>query len=388
MSHQYLVTEPLLLTPPVGPRATPLPTLRDPDLLVYWRQEVDGLLMGGYERDPEPWTASATTYDAVPADFNGRLLREDWDRFEQIAENSPVRVPAMAEVGVRKLINGPEAFTPDNEFCLGETEVGGFFVAAGFCAHGIAGAGGIGQVMAEWILDGEPSSTSGTWTSAASARAVPSPSVHTGPHGRELRDLLRHRLPEAGSAGRPAVADLAGLSLARRARSVFGEKAGWERVNYYELERRLPRDEADAAGRLGRAQLVARDRGRAPRPPARRPRCSTRRRSPRSRSRGPDAAPFLERVCDNAVARGDRHGDLHPAAEPPRRHRGRLHRHPRRGRRRSGSSPGRRSARTTWPGCAGRPGVGTARSVRIDDITGQYVCFALWGPRAREILAR
>ena len=63
----------------------------------------------------------------------------------------------MEDVKVTRLINGPEAFTPDNEFCLGETEVRGFFVAAGFCAHGLAGAGGIGKVMAEWILDGEPS---------------------------------------------------------------------------------------------------------------------------------------------------------------------------------------------------------------------------------------
>ena len=82
MSHQYLVTEAFL------PRGdTPLPTLRDPDLLVYYRQEVDGLVMGGYERDPAPCTATATQYDAIPADFNGQLLKEDWPRFEEIATN-------------------------------------------------------------------------------------------------------------------------------------------------------------------------------------------------------------------------------------------------------------------------------------------------------------
>src|SRR5690606_15904546 len=129
---------------------------RDPDLLVYYRQEVDGLVMGGYERDSAPWATTATAYDAIPADFNGRLLPEDWERFTEITENSGRRVPLMGDVGIRKLVNGPEAFTPDNEFCLGETEVPGFFVAAGFCAHGIAGAGGIGRVMAEWIVDGEP----------------------------------------------------------------------------------------------------------------------------------------------------------------------------------------------------------------------------------------
>jgi 4-methylaminobutanoate oxidase (formaldehyde-forming) len=151
MSHQYVVTDAFLER-----RDHPLPTLRDPDLLVYYRQEVDGLVMGGYERDPAPWTADKTTYDNIPSDFNGRLLPESWDRFEEITANSQVRVPVMADVGLRKVINGPEAFTPDNEFILGETEVDGFFVAAGFCAHGIAGAGGIGKVMADWIVDGDP----------------------------------------------------------------------------------------------------------------------------------------------------------------------------------------------------------------------------------------
>ncbi|MGH2741642.1 MAG: GcvT family protein [Thermoleophilaceae bacterium] len=93
----------------------------------------------------------------MPADFNGHLLEDDWDRFEEIVVNSRRRVPQMEDVQVTRMINGPEAFTPDNEFCLGETEVGGLFVAAGLCAHGLAGAGGIGKVMAEWIAAGEPS---------------------------------------------------------------------------------------------------------------------------------------------------------------------------------------------------------------------------------------
>jgi 4-methylaminobutanoate oxidase (formaldehyde-forming) len=92
--------------------------------------------MGGYERDPAPWTADKTTYDKIPSDFNGRLLPESWDRLEEITANSQVRVFTMADVGLRKVINGPEAFTPDNEFILGEIEVDGFFVAAYFCAHG------------------------------------------------------------------------------------------------------------------------------------------------------------------------------------------------------------------------------------------------------------
>jgi glycine/D-amino acid oxidase-like deaminating enzyme len=154
MAHEYLVTQPFR-----DRGDAHLPTLRDPDHLIYFREEGGGLVMGGYERESAPWalTAGGCGIDAIPPDFNGRLLEEDWDRFEEIVANSRMRVPAMEDVRVTRLINGPEAFTPDGEFCLGETEVRGLFVAAGFCAHGLAGAGGIGMALAEWIDAGEPS---------------------------------------------------------------------------------------------------------------------------------------------------------------------------------------------------------------------------------------
>ena len=155
MSHQYLVTQPFRERDP----DSPLPTLRDPDLLIYFREDGGGLVMGGYERDCAPafLPDGERRFDDIPPDFNGRLLEDDWDRFEEIVVNSRRRVPQMEDVQVTRMINGPEGFTPDNEFCLGETEIGGLFVAAGFCAHGLAGAGGIGKVMAEWIAAGEPS---------------------------------------------------------------------------------------------------------------------------------------------------------------------------------------------------------------------------------------
>jgi glycine/D-amino acid oxidase-like deaminating enzyme len=151
MSHQYLITEPFRER-----EGTHLPTLRDPDLLIYFREEGQGLVMGGYEHQSKPaFLPNGTTgLDEIPPDFNGRLLEDDWDRFEEITENSKHRVPVMEEVGIMRLINGPEGFTPDNEFCLGETEVAGFFVGACFCAHGLAGAGGVGKLMAEWIVEG------------------------------------------------------------------------------------------------------------------------------------------------------------------------------------------------------------------------------------------
>src|SRR3954452_11151359 len=133
--HQYLITEPL------EPALEPLPTLRDPDNLIYFRTEVGGLVMGGYERKPAPWAL-----DGIPDDFEAKLLPEEWPRFEELMENALLRVPSLADMEVIRLINGPEAFTPDGEFIIGPSDVRGFWVAAGFCAHGLAGAGGMGKL--------------------------------------------------------------------------------------------------------------------------------------------------------------------------------------------------------------------------------------------------
>ncbi len=247
MSHQYLVTEAFL------ERGHPaLPTLRDPDLLVYFRQEVDGLVMGGYERDPEPWTATAHSYDAIPEDFNGRLLPEDWSRLEAIAQNAAQRVPAMASLGIRKIINGPEAFTPDNEFCLGETEVAGLFVAAGFCAHGIAGAGGIGKVMAEWIVAGEPSFDVWHMDINRFGTQYRSPSYTLKRTVESYRTY--YDIPYPGlqrTAGRPLrVSPAYGWHASAEAQ--FGEKAGWERVDWYESNARQGNESLRPRGWAGR----------------------------------------------------------------------------------------------------------------------------------------
>ena len=147
MEHQYLITRPI-----EGVRAD-FPTLRDPDNLVYVEEEVGGLVVGGYERNPDPWHVT----DPIPSDFNHRLLPEKWERFESIADGAFRLIPPLQTTEINRFINGPEAFTPDDDFILGETEVAGFFVAAGFCAHGVTGAAGIGRWTAEWIVEGEPS---------------------------------------------------------------------------------------------------------------------------------------------------------------------------------------------------------------------------------------
>jgi len=145
MAHLYIMTKPI-----EGVTHT-FPNLRDPDLLVYWREEVGGLVTGGYERQPATFGLGG-----IPRDFKFQLLAPDWDRFAPLMENSIRRVPAVENAEVVKLLNGPEGFTPDGEFLLGPTSVKGFWVACAFCAHGLAGAGGIGKTMAEWIIDGHP----------------------------------------------------------------------------------------------------------------------------------------------------------------------------------------------------------------------------------------
>ncbi|HEX3218742.1 MAG TPA: FAD-dependent oxidoreductase [Candidatus Limnocylindria bacterium] len=222
-AHQYLVTEAIDGVHP------DLPQLRDPDNLVYFRPEVRGLVMGGYERNPAPFGL-----DGIPPDFNGKLLSPDWPRFEEISVGSVRRVPAMADAGVRQMINGPEAFTPDNEFILGESAVRGFFVAAGFSAHGIAGAGGMGRQIAHWIVDGEPPLD--LWKMdirrfGAQYRARSYTYARAFENYATYYDI--HYPNEERKSGRPlrlspTYPRLVELDCA------FGEKSGWERPNWFE----------------------------------------------------------------------------------------------------------------------------------------------------------
>ncbi|WP_198950432.1 FAD-dependent oxidoreductase [Kineosporia sp. A_224] len=401
MAHQYIVTEPLL-TDRLGPREKPLPTLRDPDWLVYWRQEVDGLLMGGYERDPAPWTASTTSFDDVPADFNGRLLPEDWDRFEQIAENSRVRVPAMDDVGVRKLINGPEAFTPDNEFCLGESEVGGFFVAAGFCAHGIAGAGGIGQVMAEWVLEGSPSLDVWHMDIRRFGPAYDSPSYTLARTVETYATYYDIAYPHRDrTAGRPLRTSPA-FEWHTAHGAHLGEKAGWERVDWYEANAAAGEALLAAAGGVDAVR---------PRTWAGRswsPAIAAEHHGARTAAAlfdetsfaklavtGPDAALLLERVSAGRVDRAV--GSV--TYTQWLNHRGGI----------EADVTVTRTADDAFVVVTGTAfglhdlswlrrraddltaqGVGTGHDgrldARIEDVTGQYVCYGLWGPKARDVL--
>ncbi|MFZ0088435.1 MAG: FAD-dependent oxidoreductase [Solirubrobacteraceae bacterium] len=380
-AHEYLVTQPF------RDRAADahLPTLRDPDLLIYFREEGAGLVMGGYERHSAPWSLDEHGLDRIPGDFNARLLEEDWPRFEEIAANSSRRVPAMEDVRVTRLINGPEAFTPDNEFCLGESDVRGLFVAAGFCAHGLAGAGGIGKVMAEWIIAGEPSLDVWEMDIRRFGRG--------GSHYRSPRYTLARakevyetyydiRYPgHEREAGRPLRTSSA-YGWHRDHGAAFGEKSGWERVNWYEAnaaagdESLRPRGWAGRhwSAAIGAEALAARTSAA----------LFDESSFAKLEVSGPGAAGLLSRLCDNRVdgevgritytqmlnRRGGIECDFTVTRVDPE------------------------TFQIVTGTAFGNHDAGWIRrhlphdgSVTLNDTTSRWACFALWGPRARQILA-
>ena len=240
MAHEYLITK---------PHGVPLdvPTMRDPSLLVYFRGESGGLVMGGYERHPAPWSL-----DGIPADFNGKLLAEDWPRFEELMEGALVRVPELADAEVIRLINGPEAFTPDGEFILGPTDVRGFWVAAGFCAHGLAGAGGMGQLVAEWIVEGLPSLDVWEMDSRRFGRNYASREYTLARTIEIYSTYYDVKYPgHEREAGRPLRVSPT-YTRTQELGGVFGEKSGWERVNWFEPNAALGDESLRPRGWAGR----------------------------------------------------------------------------------------------------------------------------------------
>ena len=326
MAHEYLVTQPFRDRDPEHP----LPTMRDPDLLVYFREDAGGLVMGGYERHSKPWALDDAGVDAIPADFNGRLLEEDWERFEEITVNARQRVPVLDDVTITKLINGPEAFTPDGEFLLGESHVRGFFVAAGFNAHGLAGAGGMGKLMAEWIAEGEPSLDVWAMDTRRFGEHHRSP-AYTLKRTREVYETY-YDIKYPGherEAGRPLrVSPVYDWHASHGA--AFGEKSGWERVNWYEANAEAGDESLRPRGWAGQHWSPAIGAEHA----------ATREAAAlydetsfaKLEISGPGAAELLEPPVRQPRRPRPGQGHLHPDAQPPRRHRVRLHGHPARGR--------------------------------------------------------
>jgi 4-methylaminobutanoate oxidase (formaldehyde-forming) len=369
MAHEYLIT-----TPSGLPRD--MPTMRDPSLLVYYRPESGGLVMGGYERDPAPWAL-----DGIPLDFNGKLLEPDWERFEPLMNNAIVRTPSLKDARVVRLVNGPEAFTPDGEFILGPTEVRGFWVAAGFCAHGLAGAGGMGRLVAEWMVDGRPHLDAWEMDSRRFGRHYIS-REYTLARTREVYSTYYDvKYPgHERSAGRPLRLSPAYPRL-KELGAAFGEKSGWERANWFEPnaargdESLRPRG---WAGRLWSPAIEAEHRA-----------CRETAALfdftsfAKIEVRGRGAAEFLERLSDNRVARRvgaltytqmlNDGGGIECDFTVTRLAEDRF-------RVVTGTAFGQHDL--FWI----RDHVPADGSVQVEDVTSSLACIGLWGPAARQIL--
>ena len=232
VQHQYLITD------PIEGVTHDLPTLRDPDRLIYFKEEVGGLVMGGYEPNPRPWAEKG-----IPPGFNFSLLDPDLDHFEPLMKQALARVPALERAGVKEVINGPESFTPDGNFILGEApERRGFYVGAGFNAFGIASSGGAGKMLAEWIVGGEPPMD--LW--AVDIRRFGRPHLSIDwvrkrtleLYGKHYTLAWPHEEHEAGRPNR-----VSPLYAALKAQGAcFGEKLGWERPNWFARNGETPRD--------------------------------------------------------------------------------------------------------------------------------------------------
>jgi 4-methylaminobutanoate oxidase (formaldehyde-forming) len=368
--HQYLITEPF------DPPLEPLPTLRDPDNLVYFRTEVGGLVMGGYERTPAAWAL-----DGIPDGFEAQLLPEEWDRMEELFSNAIRRVPALETAQVKKFFNGPEAFTPDADFLLGETDVPGFWVATGGCAHGLAGAGGIGKTMSEWIVDGRPEWDVWPLDLRRFGRQYRSQSYTLARSYEALSQYYDIKYPgEEKQAGRPLRVSPV-YARHRQLGASFGEKGGWERVNWYESNAALGDEALRPRGWAGENWSPAIE------VEAHAARNSIALFDQSSFSKlevlGRGALAFLERLCANRIDRpigavvytqllNDRGGieaDLSVL---------------RRGEDRfllvTGTAFGTHD-RAWLEKHMPRDG-----SVYVNDVTSAFACLCLWGPKARDVL--
>jgi glycine cleavage system aminomethyltransferase T/glycine/D-amino acid oxidase-like deaminating enzyme len=220
--HFYLITEPIQ-------GLGHMPVLRVPDECAYYKSDAGKMMIGAFEPKAKPWGMNG-----IREDFMFDTLPEDWDHFQPILEHAMERMPLFQTAGIHTFFNGPESFTPDDRYYLGEApEVGGYWVAAGYNSVGIAGSGGAGMALAHWIVEGE--APFDLWE-VDIRRAQPF---------QRNRKYLKERVTETLGLLYADHFPYRQVETARGVRrtplhdhlkargAVFGEVAGWERVNWF-----------------------------------------------------------------------------------------------------------------------------------------------------------
>ncbi len=220
--HFYLITEPVA-------GLGHLPVLRVPDECTYYKSDAGKMMVGAFEPKAKPWGM-----DGIRDDFMFDTLPEDWDHFQPILENAMNRLPLFQTAGIHTFFNGPESFTPDDRYYLGEApELGGYWIAAGYNSVGIAGSGGAGMALAHWIVEKE--APFDLWE-VDIRRAQPF---------QRNRKYLKERVTETLGLLYADHFPYRQVETARGVRrtplhdhlkargAVFGEVAGWERANWF-----------------------------------------------------------------------------------------------------------------------------------------------------------
>jgi 4-methylaminobutanoate oxidase (formaldehyde-forming) len=358
------------------------PCLRDPDNLVYMRQEAGGLVIGGYEPNP-----LARWIDGAPWEHGGTTLPADYDRFEQLLEGAIRRIPFLDKAGIITLVCHPGAYTPDCQPMLGPMAgARGMWIAAGMSLNGYGGAGGIGKLMAEWIVEGEPSLDVYAYRATRFGNYYSNPEYAAERTREGVKYYYRLRFPnDENEWARPHRISPVHYRLQEMG-AVFGEKFGWERVNFFEPGKAWRRAGADQREwgwkrppyfeRVGKEHIATRERvtlfdltsfG-------------------KIEVKGPGALPLLQRVSDSNMdkpagsatytqflnTRGGVEADL---------------------------TITRISVDRFWV-ITGSAFIGNDLAwlrmhhkpedgeVTISDITMDWACLALWGPKARSVLQK
>jgi len=224
IEHAYLITEPFEGV------SRDLPIFEDPDRFAYYREEVGGLMVGLFEPVAAPWSL-----DKIPDDFSFGEIPSNWDRLGPFLEYAMEILPGLENVGIRTLFTGPESFTPDNGFLMGEApELDNFFVAAGFNSLGILTGGGAGSIIANWIVDGvAPIDVTGVDIARLNKFQT------NRPYLAERSVELLGRLHSTGSwpHSHPTTARNVRRSVLHErleaAGAHFGESSGWENTSWF-----------------------------------------------------------------------------------------------------------------------------------------------------------